>query len=74
MIRVLNPYFLICTAPMRKNTLKIGINSGAERTVFFMDKISFTFKLFSDHFIDNLLLRLSQVLRLFTYRTNGLKY
>ena len=43
--RVFNPYFLICTCPMRKSFLQIilGVN-----ILFFHEKVSFSLKLFFD--------------------------
>ena len=46
--RVFNPYFLIGTCPMRKNTFSDNLR--VEPTIIFMGKISFSLKLFSGHF------------------------
>ena len=45
---------------MRKNTF--ADNSRVEHTIFLMEKLSFSLKLFSGDFICNLSLRLSEVL------------
>ena len=46
--RVFNPYFSISTCPMIKNAF---VNeSRVEHTIFSMEKISFSLKLFSGHF------------------------
>ena len=46
--RVFNPYFSIGTCPMRKRLL--WISRGLNLLSFFIEKISFSFKLFSDYF------------------------
>ena len=46
--RVFNPYFSIGTCPMRK--LLLWISRGLNLIIFFIEKISFSLKLFSGHF------------------------
>ena len=46
--RVFNPYFSIGTCPMRKRLFLD--KSRVEPTIFFIEKISFSLKLFSSHF------------------------
>ena len=46
--RVFNPYFSIVTCPMRKRLL--WIIRGLKLLSFFIEKISFSLKLFSGHF------------------------
>ena len=57
---VFDPYFLIGTGPMQKNTC--AYNSRVKITIFFMEKISFSLKLFLTIFMGNPSLRLSEVL------------
>ena len=47
--RVFNPYFSIVTCPMRKKKTFVD-NSRVKATIFFIEKISFSLKLFSGHF------------------------
>ena len=46
--RVFNPYFLIGTCPMRKTLF--ANNLRVEPTIIFMEKISFSLKLYFGHF------------------------
>ena len=46
--RGFNPYFWIGTCPNEKNTF--ADNSRVEPTIFLMEKLSFSLKLFSGHF------------------------
>ena len=46
--RVFNTYLLIGTCPMRKTTF--ADNLRVEPSIFFMEKITFSLKLFSGHF------------------------
>ena len=58
--RVFNPYFLIGTCPLRKNTFKD--NFRIEPTIICMEKISFSLKLSLAIFMGNRSLRLSGLL------------
>ena len=67
--RVFQPIFLNRYLSKEKNNF--ADNSSVEPAIFLMEKLSFSMKLFSGHFLYNPSLRLSEVLSMFSYTYPG---